>query len=87
MGLAIHELTEAIRQNIDSEMEPLVAEGMAEHALGFFGYYDRIIESLRKKKKIIAIGLAYDFQQHYSIPTSKYDQRLNYIITNKNILK
>ena len=45
MGLAIHELTEAIRQNIDEEMDPLVAEGMAEHALGFFGYYDRIIDN------------------------------------------
>ena len=38
MGLAIHELTEAIRQNIDEEMDTLVAESMAEHALGFFGY-------------------------------------------------
>ena len=41
MGLSINELTEAIRQNIDENMEPLVAEQMAEHALGFFGYYDR----------------------------------------------
>ena len=45
MGLSINELTEAIRQNIDENMEPLVAEQMAEHALGFFGYYDRIIDN------------------------------------------
>ena len=72
----------------DILLVPLVAFDKKLNRLGYgAGYYDRIIESLRKKKKIIAIGLAYDFQQHYSIPTSKYDQRLNYIITNKNILK
>jgi len=51
------------------------------------GYYDRLIESLKKKKKIITIGLAFDFQEFNSIPTSKYDQKLDYIVTNKNILK
>ena len=45
MGMSLHELTEAIRQHIDSDMEADVASGMAEHALGFFGYYDRIIDN------------------------------------------
>ena len=45
MGMSLAELTEAIRRHIDKEMEPIVAEGMAEHALGFFGYYDRIIDN------------------------------------------
>ena len=40
-----------------------------------------------QKKKIITIGLAFDFQKFKSIPTSKYDQKLDYIVTNKNILK
>ena len=39
------------------------------------------------KKKIITIGLAFDFQEFNLIPTSKYDQKLDYIVTNKNILK
>ena len=42
MGMTMAELTEAIRQHIDMEMDPEVACGMAEHALGFFGFYDRI---------------------------------------------
>ena len=42
---------------------------------------------LKKKKKIITIGLAFDFQELFSIPVSKYDQKLDYIITNKNILQ
>ena len=34
MGMSLHELTQAIRQHIDAEMEADVASGMAEHALG-----------------------------------------------------
>ena len=42
---------------------------------------------LKKVKKIVLIGLAFNFQQVNSIPVSKYDQKLDYIITNKGILK
>ena len=45
MGMTMMELTEAIEQHIDMEMDPEVAGGMAEHALGFFGFYDRIIDN------------------------------------------
>ena len=40
--MTLNELTEAIRQHSDTEMDAEVASGMAEHALGFFGFYDRI---------------------------------------------
>ena len=49
--------------------------------------YDRFIESAKYRKKIITIGLAFDFQKFYKLPISKHDQKLDYIITNKNILK
>ena len=45
MGMTLNELTNAICQHIDKEMEFDVASGMAEHALGFFGFYDRIIDN------------------------------------------
>ena len=32
--MTLNELTEAIRQHIDTEMDAEVASGMAEHALG-----------------------------------------------------
>ena len=51
------------------------------------GYYDRFIERLSRKKKIIKIGLAITSQKLKKIPTNKYDQKLDYIITNKNIIK
>jgi len=74
--------------NPDILLVPLVAFDKNLNRLGYgAGYYDRLIEFLKKKKKIITIGLAFDFQESNSIPTSKYDQKLDYIVTNKNILK
>ena len=67
---------------------PLVAFDKKLNRLGYgAGFYDRFIYSLKKVKKIITIGLAFHFQQVNSIPISRYDQRLDYIITNKEILK
>ena len=51
------------------------------------GYYDRLIEKLSKKKKILKIGLALTSQKIKKVPTNKYDQKLDYIVTNKYILK
>jgi hypothetical protein len=45
MGMTLHNLTEAIREKVDAEMESTVAESIAEHALGFFGFSDRIIDN------------------------------------------
>ena len=74
--------------NPDILLVPLVAFDKSLNRLGYgAGFYDRLIQSLRKKKKIITIGLAFDFQEVYLIPFSKYDQKLDYIVTNKKILK
>ena len=45
MGLTIAQLTQAIRRKVDADMETVVAEGIAEHALGFFGFSNRIIDN------------------------------------------
>ena len=45
MGMTLAELTQAIRRKVDSEMEVIVAESIAEHALGFFGFSNRIIDN------------------------------------------
>ena len=44
-GDDIKRIDRSIRQHIDTEMDVKVASGMAEHALGFFGFYDRIIDN------------------------------------------
>jgi 5-formyltetrahydrofolate cyclo-ligase len=42
---------------------------------------------LKKKKKIIKIGLAFSYQKLKKVPISKHDKRLDFIITEKGILK
>ena len=43
--MTLKTLTAAIRNRVDEEMEQNVAESIAEHALGFFGFSDRIIDN------------------------------------------
>ncbi len=45
MSMTLEDLTRAIQQHIDTDMDMEVARGMAEHALGFFGFYNRIIDN------------------------------------------
>ncbi len=67
---------------------PLVAFDKNLNRLGYGGgYYDRLIEKLSKKKKIIKIGLAFSFQRIDKVPISAYDQKLDYIVTNKYIVR
>ena len=67
---------------------PLVAFDKNLNRLGYGGgYYDRLIEKLSKKKNIIKIGLAFSIQEIDKVPINVYDQKLDYIVTNKYILK
>ena len=67
---------------------PLVAFDKNLNRLGYGGgYYDRLIEKLSKKKKIMKIGLALSTQEIDKVPTNVYDQKLDYIVTNKYIIK
>jgi uncharacterized protein (DUF2164 family) len=77
MGMSLAELTEAIRRHIDKEMEPIVAEGMAEHALGFFGYYDRIIDNALEPtdRNLFYMFQDYDLLTTESEETTLWDGR------------
>jgi 5-formyltetrahydrofolate cyclo-ligase len=67
---------------------PLVAFDKKLNRLGYGGgYYDRFIEKLVKKKKVVKIGLALSSQKINNVPINKYDQKLDYIVTNEYILK
>ena len=67
---------------------PLVAFDKNLNRLGYGGgYYDRLIKKLSKKKKIIKIGLALSVQKIDKVPINLYDQKLDYILTNKHIIK
>jgi len=67
---------------------PLVGFDNNLNRLGYGGgYYDRYIEKIEKIKKVVKIGLAFSYQKIVSVPITKYDKRLDFIITEKQILK
>ena len=45
------------------------------------GHYDRLLCSLRSKKKIQAIGVAYEVQFFKTLPCETHDEKLNAVIT------
>jgi 5-formyltetrahydrofolate cyclo-ligase len=72
----------------DILLVPLVAFDKNLNRLGYGGgYYDRLIEKLSKKKNIMTIGLALSVQKIDKVPINVYDQKLDYIVTNKYIIK
>ena len=85
-----HGIPEPIPTNLiypDVILIPLVAFDKNLNRLGYGGgYYDRLIDKLSKKKKILKIGLALTVQKIKNVPTTKYDKKLDYIITEKYIL-
>ena len=67
---------------------PMVAFDERLYRLGYGGgYYDRYIEKISLKKKTLLIGLAHTCQKVSRIPKNKYDRKLDFIITEKYILR
>jgi len=66
---------------------PLVACDAKGNRIGFGGgFYDRTIEYLEKKREILTVGIAYDFQILSEIPTLGHDKELDCIITDKKVI-
>ena len=84
-------IPEPISKNIkypDILLIPLVAFDKFFNRVGYGGgFYDRYIQRLKKRKRIITIGLAYSFQKVKKIPINHTDIKLDFIITEKNKIK
>ena len=66
---------------------PMVAFDKKLNRLGYGGgYYDRLINKLIKKKNFLKIGLAFSKQLINNLPVSKYDRKMDYIVTEKFVL-
>jgi len=67
---------------------PLWAFDRTGNRLGSgFGYYDRTLAAARaKNKSTLAIGLAYAEQEVAQIPAEPHDQRLNIIVTPREVI-
>ena len=77
MGMSLASLTAAIQTHIDPDMETITAEGMAEHALGFFGFYDRIIDNALEPtdRNLFYMFQDYDLLTTESEETTLWDGR------------
>jgi len=72
----------------DIILVPLVAFDKNLNRLGYGGgYYDRLIKKLSKNKKIMKIGLALSVQKIDRVPINVYDEKLDYIVTDKGTVK
>jgi len=74
--------------NPDILLVPLVSFDGKLNRLGYGGgFYDRYIEKIEKVKKVTKIGLAFSYQKIKKVPTNKFDKKLDFIITEKEILQ
>ena len=72
----------------DILLVPLVGFDNDLNRLGYGGgFYDRYIEKIEKIKKVIKIGLAFSYQKLKHVPTNQHDKKLDFIFTEKEILK
>ena len=67
---------------------PLVGFDNNKFRLGYGGgFYDRYLSKILNIKRVITVGFAFSFQETLKIPTNKFDQKLDIILTNKGIVK
>ncbi|HBM90757.1 MAG TPA: 5-formyltetrahydrofolate cyclo-ligase, partial [Rhodospirillaceae bacterium] len=50
------------------------------------GYYDNAVAMFREKKKSVVVGLAYAAQEVLEIPCEQHDQKLDFIVTEKELV-
>lgn len=66
---------------------PLLAFDRKGYRLGYGGgFYDRTLVALRAKKKVVAIGAGYAAQEVDDVPHADYDQKLDFVMTEKGII-
>ena len=67
---------------------PLVGFDNNKFRLGYGGgFYDRYIIKISNLKKVLTVGFAFSFQKIKKIPINKFDQKLDFILTNEGIIR
>jgi 5-formyltetrahydrofolate cyclo-ligase len=71
----------------DILLVPLAAFDRNGQRIGYgAGYYDMTIRSLRAKKPIIAVGLAFAAQEIPKVPATDRDERLDLVLTEREMI-
>lgn len=66
----------------DILLMPLLAFDDRGGRLGYGGgYYDRTLKDLRRRRSVLAVGVAYDLQRVDLVPCLDYDERLDRVFT------
>lgn len=68
----------------DIVLVPLLAFDAEGFRLGYGGgYYDRVLQSLRQRSSITAVGIAFGAQEVDAVPHDELDEPLDWILTEK----
>ena len=73
---------------MDIVIVPALAFDYKKNRIGFGGgYYDTFLNKVRKQsKKVLFIGVCYDFQMVEEVPTEKHDMTLDFIINENEVI-
>ena len=68
---------------------PLLAFDKKKNRLGYGkGFYDKFLNAHAKlKKNILTVGIAFSFQKYHKLPVNHNDFKLDYILTEKGLIK
>ncbi len=80
-------LNEAPVVNPDILLVPLACFDRSGHRIGYgAGYFDKTIRALRAKKTVIAVGLAFAAQEIERVPATDFDERLDLVLTEREVI-
>jgi 5-formyltetrahydrofolate cyclo-ligase len=66
---------------------PLACFDRRGHRIGFgAGHYDRTLAALRAARPVTAVGVAYSVSEAAAIPEEPYDQRLDFVLTEGELI-
>lgn len=66
---------------------PLAAFDRRGHRIGFgAGYYDMTINSLRGRKPVVAVGIAFSAQEIAHVPATEHDAQLDLLLTERETI-
>jgi 5-formyltetrahydrofolate cyclo-ligase len=78
---------ESIPLDPDIILVPVAAFDRACHRIGYGrGYYDRTLAILRKRRPVIAVGIAFAAQEVEAIPSGGHDERLDLVLTERETI-
>jgi 5-formyltetrahydrofolate cyclo-ligase len=71
----------------DVLLVPLLAFDRRHRRLGYgAGFYDRTLASLRRRKRVLAIGVAFAAQEVQEVPADGWDEPLDLVLTERGVL-